>query len=214
MKTCNGCGDAKPLVEFSIHESKGRIGKPRARCKNCESKASSERRQRVPQKCLDSERRWRAAHPDKVREYARNYGRKHADEVLMRAMAWAANHPAEVKAYQAEYRKRAHVKAKHAEDMNRRNAVISASPVPQSYIDAVFVAFNGCCAYCKTAKATTLDHVQPLAADGKHEVGNLLPACVSCNSSKRNRPPNVWCDGRGINLDQLLNAVSGLRGMA
>lgn len=35
--------------------------------------------------------------------------------------------------------------------------------------------------------ARTHDHLTPLAKSGLHEIGNLQAACVSCNSSKRDR---------------------------
>ena len=45
--------------------------------------------------------------------------------------------------------------------------------------------FNYLCAYCKLNKATTIDHVIPISKGGTNFIGNILPACVSCNSSKQ-----------------------------
>lgn len=41
------------------------------------------------------------------------------------------------------------------------------------------------CAYCQSASPLTMDHVVPLARGGWHAIGNILPACQPCNSSKR-----------------------------
>jgi 5-methylcytosine-specific restriction endonuclease McrA len=41
------------------------------------------------------------------------------------------------------------------------------------------------CFYCASRPATTLDHVIPLNRGGTNYEGNLVPACRSCNSSKR-----------------------------
>lgn len=45
--------------------------------------------------------------------------------------------------------------------------------------------FGGLCAYCETAIATTEDHVIPVTRGGTNFIGNILPACFTCNSSKR-----------------------------
>jgi 5-methylcytosine-specific restriction endonuclease McrA len=41
------------------------------------------------------------------------------------------------------------------------------------------------CHWCGNP-ATTVDHVRPVAKGGGH-AGNLVPACVSCNSSRQAR---------------------------
>lgn len=51
---------------------------------------------------------------------------------------------------------------------------------------------NGLCAYCKDRKATTADHVIPLAKGGTNFIGNILPACVPCNSSKQDTSLFKW----------------------
>ncbi|ORB19864.1 hypothetical protein BST36_20790 [Mycolicibacterium moriokaense] len=40
---------------------------------------------------------------------------------------------------------------------------------------------------CDGAPATSWHHVTPLAKGGGHERANLVPACIACNSSKRDR---------------------------
>jgi len=57
-----------------------------------------------------------------------------------------------------------------------------------------------CCAYCGKAAPLTVDHVVPLSRGGRHTIGNVLPACLSCNSSKQDRLLVEWragkCHGR------------------
>ena len=52
--------------------------------------------------------------------------------------------------------------------------------------------YNGLCAYCSVRPATDQDHVIPLSRGGRHTVGNVLPACRSCNSSKNDRLLIEW----------------------
>ncbi|GIK67125.1 MAG: HNH endonuclease [Chloroflexota bacterium] len=47
---------------------------------------------------------------------------------------------------------------------------------------------NGLCEYCQTSEELVLtieiDHIIPIEAGGKNELGNLCVACDSCNSRK------------------------------
>lgn len=48
------------------------------------------------------------------------------------------------------------------------------------------------CAYCGDARPLTQDHVVPIARGGRHSIGNLLPACKSCNCSKGTKLLVEW----------------------
>lgn len=42
------------------------------------------------------------------------------------------------------------------------------------------------CHYCAN-DANTADHIIPVSMGGTHEISNLLPACTSCNSTRKNK---------------------------
>jgi 5-methylcytosine-specific restriction endonuclease McrA len=48
------------------------------------------------------------------------------------------------------------------------------------------------CSYCGDKGRMTIDHVLPIAYGGLDEIGNLLPACAQCNSSKNASPVESW----------------------
>lgn len=52
--------------------------------------------------------------------------------------------------------------------------------------------YRGLCAYCKQRPWTDRDHIIPLSRGGRHSIGNLLPACEFCNTSKHNRLLVEW----------------------
>jgi 5-methylcytosine-specific restriction endonuclease McrA len=64
-----------------------------------------------------------------------------------------------------------------------------AGPVPPE----VYVAIRGSgpCVYCGE-EATAVDHVRPLTQGGWEHESNLAPACLSCNSSKKDRLLTEW----------------------
>ena len=54
-----------------------------------------------------------------------------------------------------------------------------------------FALFDGC-AYCGADEKLTLDHVVALNDGGLHVASNLVGACKSCNSGKKDRPAEAW----------------------
>ena len=59
---------------------------------------------------------------------------------------------------------------------------------------------KGVCHYCgqKTPPAQlTMDHIVPIARGGKSTKGNVVPACKTCNTQKKQLLPMEWksyCD--------------------
>lgn len=72
-------------------------------------------------------------------------------------------------------------------DMRRRNMV----RVPVYLKEDLVEQFDGECAYCNRP-ATTMDHFHPISKGGKTTVGNILPCCSTCNSSKGKSDPERW----------------------
>lgn len=51
--------------------------------------------------------------------------------------------------------------------------------------ERLVVRYHGRCAYCGVRPdELTMDHVIPAARGGRHSIGNILPACRSCNGGK------------------------------
>lgn len=56
------------------------------------------------------------------------------------------------------------------------------------------------CFYCGRKGPVTMDHVMPVSRGGTHSVGNLVPACANCNSSKRHRTVMEWRLSKRVSL--------------
>lgn len=59
-------------------------------------------------------------------------------------------------------------------------------------VNGLYARYLGLCAYCNLNKATSIDHVLPISRGGNNNIENLLPACVSCNSSKGSKLLKEW----------------------
>ena len=64
-------------------------------------------------------------------------------------------------------------------------------PIPADKVQARIDYYGGRCYICGAEDADTIDHVKPIAKGGAHIPANLRPACLSCNSSKR----DTWKGG-------------------
>lgn len=55
--------------------------------------------------------------------------------------------------------------------------------------EATKAYFDHLCAYCRTGTKLVVDHAVPINREslGEHRLGNLVPACDTCNSRKKNR---------------------------
>lgn len=65
------------------------------------------------------------------------------------------------------------------------------------------------CFYCSERKLLTMDHVIPIIRGGRHSIGNIVPACVSCNSSKSRRFIMEWRVARSG--DVMCGALAAVR---
>ncbi|MGW4817169.1 HNH endonuclease [Kitasatospora cineracea] len=56
----------------------------------------------------------------------------------------------------------------------------------------VLTAHQGLCVYCGRAKSYSLDHEQPVSAEGHDIWWNFMPACKACNQWKNGRSSKIW----------------------
>lgn len=52
--------------------------------------------------------------------------------------------------------------------------------------------FNNECAYCSSTGDLTQDHIIPISLGGMTTSSNIVPACTSCNCSKRDNDMTTW----------------------
>nr|WP_290224168.1 HNH endonuclease [Trichocoleus desertorum] len=59
-------------------------------------------------------------------------------------------------------------------------------------VNELLTVFHQRCAYCESEERLTLDHFIPIFSGGPDCLGNLVIACHTCNSSKKNHDPREW----------------------
>ena len=106
----------------------------------------------------------------------KRYRQEHLATIKAQYKAWAQAHPEKVRANCAKRRARL------------ANAPINDFTTKEWR--ALCKATGYRCAYCDqkfTFKELQQDHITPLSKGGSHTLANIVPACKSCNSRKRDK---------------------------
>ena len=83
----------------------------------------------------------------------------------------------------------------HREKKHRRKAKERGQTplqVPVAALRNRFDEFGNCCAYCGQVGDMQIEHVEPISEGGLHDIGNIVPACLPCNYSKRTSRMESW----------------------
>lgn len=207
IKRCSRCGETKPFAAFHRH-ARSRDGY-HSYCKHCSSAHAAAWYVDNIERVHAKESVYRAANRDKARArsvarsvakkeaiaaqqaawYAKNkervsvrgaaYYAANKEKVAARTATWRAANPHKTRAKSSRYRAR-----------KRGVPVLTFTAAQwQELIDE----YLGRCAYCGCKPdVLTQDHVIPLSRGGNHTKENIVPACVSCNSSKRAKLLSEW----------------------
>lgn len=202
VKACRWCGDTKPV---SLFPARG------ARCKKCVADYNrayyKANRESIRTTQGEYRKGYYEANKGRLREQYRLYREANRDDILAKKRAfyvanratllaqsrkynaargdlhrdnvrkWRAANPGKPGEYNRAYRARKlNAQGAHTdEDWNRMLRI-----------------WNWSCAYCGNAGEMTRDHVIPLSRGGSDFIGNIVPACARCNSSKNARVVVEW----------------------
>ncbi len=174
------CGSEKSIVGEELTNGKTRsCGCLRRR--KAEAEASWRDAARAERK-RQAMRARRQANPEKEKSYAREYTSNNRTRINARTRAWCAEN-------------RAHYLAsKRTAAARRRNAGCGVSSQEWA---AIRERFGARCAYCLATGELQMDHVEPISRGGRHEINNVVPACPSCNASKKDKTLLRWTIDRG-----------------
>lgn len=118
---------------------------------------------------------YRQEHYTAILKRSRQYYQEHREERRKSSYQWAKNNP-----------------EKHREQGRRRYARKKGAAIEPVDGQKIFERYNHTCIYCGRKEDLTLDHVVPLNGGGPHCEDNLVVACQSCNSSKKDKRLMDW----------------------
>lgn len=176
-RLCSKCGEGRP-TEFHVG---ARICKPCARAKTAAWRAANRSRHQA------YSRNYHWAHRDeivakKVADYATNPAPTRSSQ-----RAWRAANPDRVRELKrADYEKNREDYMRRARERRARKALAIGTHTEAEF-RALVAAYGGRCAYCGASGKMTRDHKTPLYRGGSDDISNILPACAPCNARKGTR---------------------------
>jgi 5-methylcytosine-specific restriction endonuclease McrA len=119
----------------------------------------------------EAARLYRQQNVEKERDRKRRYEQSNPDKVLAKNRRWRETHP------EARLQQRQRHRARKRENV--------ADLTDVQWL-AVQIELGERCVYCG-GEPQSLDHETPVSKGGGHTRSNVVPACFSCNASKRDR---------------------------
>jgi 5-methylcytosine-specific restriction endonuclease McrA len=143
---------------------------------------------REPEKILAYSKKWKQAHPEKMRFYHARWLEQPENQAKAKGWikSWMKAHPEKVRAYYQRW---------YVENQDllrtsslRRRSIYASSPFQyEEWLEILYV-FDQKCGYCLVeCDSLTMDHMIPISRGGPHTAENIIPSCRSCNSRKRDR---------------------------
>ena len=199
MKICSKCKEEKNIDCFG----KNRTTKDgfQSNCKECRNKSSSEyylanieKKRAYGKKYyltnIEKKREYALANADKIRERKRIYNLANADKRkeyrlanIDRTKAWRLKNIDKIKESGREWR-RSNLEKDRMYSHNKRARKV-ANGTFKITSKELKKLYSSPCFYCGLTESIQADHVIPISRGGQHSIGNLVPACKKCNSSKR-----------------------------
>jgi 5-methylcytosine-specific restriction endonuclease McrA len=183
---CVRCQQTKAVTCFKLRFVERKNGQvPESWCKECKQTSIEEYR-KTPAAMAANNARVKAnlktpAGAAKRTAYIQSYGQVPKNKVTMQRQ-------------HRRYYSQPHNQIKAALQGSARRAKEEAGTLTASEWKAILKAWSYCCAYCKRTQQAVgiqrlcLEHVKALSIGGTHDMDNVVPACKSCNSKKRDLP--------------------------
>lgn len=188
LKQCSKCNQSKPTTEF--HKSIRSPSGLNPQCKTCVNKKLADWKKANPERTREIEKTYRERNRQKVKQSSlnwyhsnrktqnqksREYARRNKEAQAIRGALWKKNNPEKVRESTNRRRIRKQLNGEY---------FISDKEIKRLYAAP--------CVYCGSLQRITVDHVIPISRGGVHSIGNLVSACLSCNSSKRDKTIMEW----------------------
>ena len=168
MKLCKKCNETKPLESFCKDST--RTDGHAAYCRSCVSTYKKQHAQANKDKLAKYQKEYYKANKPKLQQYHKDYLQSGGAEVR--------------KKYRQDNKEQIKILKSNNETKRSKAKTYSALSGPDY---RVWVSNElKICSYCgiDCTGSFHVDHIEPLAHGGKHELDNLTISCPACNLSK------------------------------
>lgn len=179
-KRCPDCEQIKSVDEF--HNNKASNDGKAAYCKVCLLARGATYRKAHPEKIKATNSASKKRNYARVKETRRKYEDANRDLVNARKRDWNKRNKKTVH----EMNQRSYAKNPELFIASAQRRYAKLKGVEQKLVTRKDYAKmqRMACVYCQSRERIEIDHIQPIERNGRHAIGNLAPACMSCNRSK------------------------------
>jgi len=124
--------------------------------------------------------------PEAKRKRLRAYYLKRKDYINNRQKEWCKKNPEKRKEIQRRWVLKNRDKMRFYSNLRHYREKFALGKVNFEQVKSLYLKFPFCY-YCKINKSNSIDHKIPLSKGGTNNIDNLVPACISCNSKKKDK---------------------------
>ena len=187
-KACSRCKQILPYEAFN-KKSSSSTGLSSG-CRDCDNAAKRNLTPQQRHRKNAKNREYRVDNPDAVRATNHQQYLNKREERIAYAFARQKAYPEKYRAYAKTSKSRR--KLENAADTRRRNARKKTNGIYVISKKELQRLHSSPCFYCGVNEKMTVDHIIAIARGGTDSIGNLVPACKSCNSQKRHLTIMEW----------------------
>lgn len=128
------------------------------------------------EKCLAKNKEYSNLHPDVNKKAIKKYRNKNLEKCKKMIRDWIRNNRSKLTHYRNQ--------------RSLRKRTNGGKGISYEKWQEMIEGENKFCFYCGDyPEKLTMDHFIPLSKGGKHDISNIVPACMFCNTSKNNQMP-------------------------
>ncbi|MDP4158150.1 MAG: HNH endonuclease [Bacillota bacterium] len=222
FKACSKCGERKPATsEYFVRKKDCKDGIS-GTCKSCKSKRDKEYQERNKESIKKQKQRYILKNKDKKAEADRKYYLENKKSILEyrrqhylrnkekrnnqsrmyyiknkeKIDAWQIKYHEDNKEKISKYRRQYGIINRETYNMHGHNRRARerklVATLTQKQWEQIKSLFGNRCAYCGKKKFLTKDHFISLTNNGEFSHNNIIPACLNCNCSKKDRSFFSW----------------------
>ena len=148
-----------------------------------------------PQRVKESRKKYREKNKEKIKGYMNKWEETNKEKRSDYHRKYCSDNSELISERRKNYRKTEKGKLAASRDSKRKKARkqgVHLVKYTDKQLKERYEQFSNCCSYCLKETKLFRDHFIPVSKGGSDCLGNIVPACLICNSSKQNADPMTW----------------------
>lgn len=187
-------------------------------CVECRREHSKARRKAKKEEIAEYGRQRYQANRESLLEYYRQKYYANPEVFAARKKKYVSENADKVRSARSRYKRSERGREVERKYEHKRRALEKLAhhyPWTAEEIEKRLDEFDNCCAYCgRSDRPLTLDHFLSISSGGADCLGNIVPCCRPCNSSKNNREPKIWFESQSFHSHARWKRILAVLGLS